>query len=75
MYAWFLFIRCEKPVKHRKQSKNSENIVRFVIFLLNFDAKINKNNYICNKNRNIMEELTLKSTLKVAQWSELTDAE
>lgn len=41
-------------------------------FLRNFDAKINKNNYICNKILNIMEELTLKSTLQVAQFEELT---
>jgi cytidine deaminase len=44
-------------------------------FLENFDAKVRKNNYICNKNLNIMEELTLKSTIKVAQWSELSDIE
>ena len=41
-------------------------------FLRNFDAKIKKNNYICNKNLNIMEERTLKSTLRVAQFEELS---
>jgi len=44
-------------------------------FLPIFDAKIKKNNYICNKNRNIMKELTLKSTIQVAEWSELSDTE
>ena len=46
-----------------------------MFFLSNFDAKVKKKNYICNKNLIIMEELTLKSTIRVAQWSELTDEE
>ena len=48
---------------------------RFMNFLRNFDAKVNKNNYICNKNRNIMEEMTLRTTIQVAQLSELSETD
>jgi cytidine deaminase len=50
-------------------------MVRFMLFSLIFGAKIKKNNYICNKNRNIMKELTLKSTIHVADFDELSQQE
>jgi cytidine deaminase len=46
-----------------------------MLFFFKFCAKVKKNNYICNKNRNIMKELTLKSVIQVADFNELTDQE